>query len=102
VKLIFAQLPEIKSPFMRQYSGRKRHINLHIDRPIEDYKNPFAATITSKNPFFGSRIITMQAKLAKIENRINSSGDSKKEFEKSVRPFIEKSLLLKLAALTVG
>ena len=34
----------------------------------------------------------MQAKLAKIENRIDSAADSKKEFEKSVRPFVEKSL----------
>lgn len=34
----------------------------------------------------------MQAKLAKIENKIDSAADSKKEFEKSVRPFIEKSL----------
>jgi len=34
----------------------------------------------------------MQAKLVKIENKIDSAADSKKEFEKSVRPFIEKSL----------
>jgi len=34
----------------------------------------------------------MQAKLVKLENKIDSAGDSNKEFEKSVRPFIEKSL----------
>lgn len=34
----------------------------------------------------------MEAKLVKIENKIDSAADSKKEFEKSVRPFIEKSL----------
>ena len=34
----------------------------------------------------------MQAKLVKIENKTDSAADSKKEFEKSVRPFIEKSL----------
>jgi len=34
----------------------------------------------------------MPAKLVKTENKIDSAADSKKEFEKSVRPFIEKSL----------
>ncbi len=36
----------------------------------------------------------MPSKLVKIEieNKIDLAADSKKEFEKSVRPFIEKSL----------
>ena len=34
----------------------------------------------------------METKLVKIEKGFNLTADSKKEFEKSVRPFIEKSL----------
>ena len=34
----------------------------------------------------------METKLTKIENRIDSFADSKKQFEKSFRPFIEKNI----------
>lgn len=34
----------------------------------------------------------MEAKLVRIENKIASDKDTKKEFEKNIRPFIEKSL----------
>ena len=34
----------------------------------------------------------MENKLIKIENRVDERANARKEFEKSVRPFIEKSL----------
>lgn len=34
----------------------------------------------------------MEARLVRIENKIDSAADSKKQFEKSIRPFVEKSL----------
>jgi hypothetical protein len=34
----------------------------------------------------------MEAKLVRVENKIDASKDVRKEFEKTLRPFIEKSL----------
>ncbi len=41
---------------------------------------------------FGSEDISIKAKSIKIENEIVASAEEKKRFEKSLRPFIEKSI----------
>jgi len=41
---------------------------------------------------FRLRELTVESKLIKVENRIDSIADLKKDFEKSLRPFIEKSI----------